>query len=135
MGIFDSLGKKDVPAEVIEHQVAEPTTPVLALAKATTDKPAVWKAKGIGDVAVMLHEFMFDFYDMADMDKEEKKELADTTANYFNKRWPDGAKYEPEIQMLGMLSGLWVPRVAAYRARKKVEADAKQGEKNETTKD
>ena len=72
-----------------------------------------WESKKIGMVACYLHDAIFAAYDMPALEPEEQDSLSATAAYYLNERWPEGAKYEPEMRLAAELSGLWVPRIMA----------------------
>jgi len=72
-----------------------------------------WEPKKIGMVACYMHDAVFAAYDMPPLEPEEEESLSATTAYYLNERWPEGAKYEPEMRLAAELSGLWVPRIVA----------------------
>ncbi len=72
-----------------------------------------WEPKKIGMVACYMHDAIFAAYDMPPLEPEETESLSATSAYYLNERWPDGAKYEPEMRMAAELGGLWVPRIMA----------------------
>lgn len=113
------------PATVAAEVKARTTPPLTAtIGQVPIDPAATWTADGVGEIPVALHNFLFARYDMADMTKEEEKGLAEDAAYYLNKRWPNGAKYEPEARILMRLSGLWIPRLVAVQKRKEMETEA-----------
>ncbi len=82
-----------------------------------------WEPEKIGMVACYLHDAVFAAYDMPPMEPEETDSLSATTAYYLNERWPEGAKYEPEMRLAAELSGLWVPRLMAKQREGKAVVD------------
>ena len=82
-----------------------------------------WEPEKIGMVACYLHDAIFAAYDMPPMEPEETESLSATTAYYLNERWPEGAKYEPEMRLAAELSGLWMPRLMAKQREASLEVD------------
>lgn len=95
--------------------------------KPEASKP-IWTAKGIGYVVVALHDTAFRAMDVAELEDEEGKQVAEQSARFLNEAWPEGAAFEPHAAFVLTEIQVLAPRLAAYQLKKKQEQDRQKAE-------
>lgn len=99
--------------------------------RALVDVGPTWTADGIGRVVASTHDMIFRAYDLAELEPEESKLIAEQSARALNRMWPTGATYEPIAAALVAEISVIGPRVAAYQMRLKEQQDKARREKTD----